>query len=474
MYLAFARFLLWRADLLPAEFLNALRELGEFPPVPRDTVVALLQRELGDAGEELIWQMEDKPVWSTLSRTAYLSWHRGQIVVVQVAREPVSDTALRDFEAGIAALGHPDLRHLTSPRILRDFRQWLRNGESMERERSYLEVLGRSRGSTLVDYPELIPEISTNRVLCWPWVEGEPVSAMIQRGVVDAVTKVAEAVLEQYFSLAIVDADLQLDSIVTPTGANRLTIRQIGRPISVPPPAVNLGMKYVAAVLEGNASMTVQTLLTMAVGQSTADLESELLNLMSGVEPELKVHAWYPGSAAALESNWRALARLHVTRQRPLYLDCLHRNLIAVGYWTGDAVSAGGNHVDTITEAQWPVLDRVLRINASQFLDAAAVKEWSVGLGLLTVGAMREANRLAEELRDNNLTWEVKSAEPDLHEDDKTGPPLRIVLSAGALLVALLVLLRWGSALRTPAPGLIPVLALCALAGLFWTVSKIR
>ena len=442
-------------------------------PVPRDEVIEALERELGDEAEGLIRQLEKEPVWSTLSRTAYLSWYQGQVVVVQVAREPVAEAELNDFEAGIASLGHPDLRHLRSAGVLKDFRQWLRQGDSTARERSYLEVLGRSRGSTLVDYPTLIPEISTNRILCWPWVEGEPVSAMIRRGTVNAVTRVAEAVLEQYFSLAIVDADLRLDSIVMPTGANRLAIRQIGRPLSVPPPAVNTGMKYLAAVLEGNASMTVQTLLTMAVGQSTADLETELLNLMSGIEPELKVHAWYPGSAAAVESNWRALGRLHVTRRRPLYLDCFHRNLIAVGYWTGDAVSAGGIAVDTIADAQWPVLERVLKINSSQFLEPGTLKEWSVGLGLFTFGAMREANRLAEELRDNNLTWEVKSSEPDLHQKERNRQSFRIVLAVCVLLSLLLVFLRWGSALHGPPPALMAMLALTALAGLFWLVSKI-
>jgi hypothetical protein len=215
----------------------------------------------------------------------------------------------------------------------------------------------------------------------------------------------------------------------------------------------------------------------MAVGRSTASLESELLNLMSGIEPELKVKLWYPRSAAAFESNWRALAKLEVTRPRPLFLDCLHRNLIAIGYWTGDAVSAGGMHADTIAEAQWPVVQRLLQTNVSKFSNPAVVREWSMGLGLLTFGAMREANRLAEEFRDNNLTIEVEmgESEPDIRQANSRhgNRTLRLSILVGCLLVTLLASLRWGSTLAQPAAGLALAVALGALIGLFWVVAKI-
>lgn len=469
VYLAFARFLMWRADLLDAESINLLRRMNPvFSAVPRDKVAALLRLELGETGGDLARQMEEQPVWSTLSRTAYLSWHQGTMVVVQVARDPFPESALADFEAGIGYLRHPDMRRVAAPRILAEFRQWLRGGESIALERSYLEVLGRSQGETLVDYPAPIPEISTANLICWPWVEGETAGSLIGRGQTDAVTRVAVAVLEQYCNLAIIDADLQLDAIVLPTGGDRLAIRRIDRPLSVPPPAVNLGMKYIAAVQEGNASMTVQTLMALAVGQSNASLESDLMNLMSGIEPELKVHAWYPGSAAAFESNWRALDKLKVSRPRPLYLDCLQRNLIAVGYWTSDAVAAGGKPVDTIAEAQWPVVARVLRLNAGQFLNPAVLQEWSAGLGLLTFGAMREANRLAEELRENNLTVEVEEDTDLRANENKAGPGSGVAVLAACLLIALLGALRWGSGWAALA------LALVALAGLAGVIAKVR
>ena len=43
----------------------------------------------------------------------------------------------------------------------------------------------------------------------------------------------------------------------------------------------------------------------------------------------------FPPSAAIFEGNWRALARTGA--EKPLFLDIMHRNLIAVGYWNAES-----------------------------------------------------------------------------------------------------------------------------------------
>jgi len=471
LYLEFGKFLQWRADLLGPEFLEALHQIrSTIPPVPRDSVVALLRRELGSGCEALVEQMEAEPVWSTIARTAYRSWYKGDIVVIQVARDPVPDTDLAEFEAGIKFLGHPHVSNVTAPGILAEFRQWLRQAESCATERSYLEFLGRNPGQTLVDYPLLIPELTTASVLCWPWIQGQPVSSMVRRGSVEAVIQVAVAVLEQYCSLSIIDAELDWDSMVIPRDGERLAVRRLNRPLAVPPASVTAGMKYVASVLEGNAAMTVQMLLNLALGKSTGGLDSALLGLMSAIEPELKVGLWFPASASAFESNWRALARLEV--KRPLHLSCLHRNLIATGYWTAEAVAAGGTATDTIAEAHWPVVARLLKLNSSQFTDPAVISEWCVGLGLLSFGAVREANRLAQEVRENNLTMGVETGETQQAPGRPRGRS-RIIVVIGCLLMTLFVALRAAHGLPQPAQFLTRSVAVAALVALYWVVAKI-
>jgi hypothetical protein len=174
-------------------------------PVPVEAAAALLRRELGRDDDELARWMKTVPVWSTRSRTAYLSRYKGSQVVVQVAQEPVHESDLASFETDIRSLGLPAVSHIATPAVLAEFRQWLRQSESCSAERSYLEIINRHRGETIADCPALICELTTDNVLCWGWVEGEPVSSLVRRGEVEAVTQVAIAVLEQYCSLSIID-----------------------------------------------------------------------------------------------------------------------------------------------------------------------------------------------------------------------------------------------------------------------------
>ena len=119
VYLAFAEFLLWRADLLGVDYLIALRGIRRnYPPVPRDTCRGITASRAGRKGDELAQRMEAEPVWSTISRTAYLS-STTEPIVVQVAREPVPESALAEFETGIRIweirMAPPSARHASLP-----------------------------------------------------------------------------------------------------------------------------------------------------------------------------------------------------------------------------------------------------------------------------------------------------------------------------------------------------------------------
>ena len=155
-----------------------------------------------------------------------------------------------------------------------------------------------------------------------------------------------------------------------------------------------------------------------------------------------------------------------------MFLNCLHRNLIATGYWTAEAVAAGGAAMDTITEAHWPVVDRVLRRNAAQFLEPIVITEWTVGLGLLSFGAIREANRLAEEIRDNSLSMEVDSGGGQRASLRSSKENLGGTVLIACLVAAVLAALRWGVALAQPVQRFAIAAAYAALVALFWVVAK--
>jgi len=314
--------------------------------------------------------------------------------------------------------------------------------------------------------------LSNDDVLCWDWVEGEPVTSLICHGNVDAVTKVAIGVLEQYCSLSVIDGEFSCDAMaISSEEPPQLVFRRFNRPVEVPLAMVDVGMKYFAAVLEGNSLAAAQALANLTFGRPVASLERDLLGLMAASEPELKGDLWFPESAGAFEGNWKAATGLQV--DRPLYINCLHRNLMAIGYWTGTAVQSGGTATDTITDAHWPVLEQVLKTNASRFLKPAVVTEWSVSLGLLGLRTVRETGRLAEEIRDNNLMMDVEIGERPSGAAPKVGHNVRVGVSIACLLAALLAIIRYG--------GTVPHLQVIVVAigsalmlALFWSFAKLR
>jgi predicted unusual protein kinase regulating ubiquinone biosynthesis (AarF/ABC1/UbiB family) len=235
LYAAFGRFLGWRADLLDSSFIGNLRHLRlNLPVVPVSTVQRIIRRELGAAAVELADHLEDSPVWNTLSRTAYVSRYRDQPVIVQVARDPVSEESLAAFEKGLRALSRPEVAGMVTPAVLSQFREWIRNSESLTRERSLLDALGNYAGETLAEYPRVIPELTTSSILCWPDVPGRPVSELIARGDTQTVVLIASAILEQLYSLSIVAADLDLDAMFVGPN-NRLHFRWLSGALSVLP-----------------------------------------------------------------------------------------------------------------------------------------------------------------------------------------------------------------------------------------------
>ena len=445
LYAAYGRFLCWRADLLRTEYLGRLRHIKvATDPIPVPEFGSLLSRSSATRGAALASALETTPCWNTLARCAYRAQFQGRVIAVQVARDPIPDSAFESFEIGLRLIQEDRLREAMTPRVLAGFREWMRIPDSPARERSYLVALGAMRERTLAQYPVLIPEISTERVLCFEWVDGESVAAGIANGSAEVVGRVAEYVLEQFCSAAAVDADFDTDSmVVTPSG--KLALRRANRLLAIPAPLMHAGLKYISAVLASNAPGAAQMLVRLAVGSSNLTLEARLLDELSNLEPELKINLQFPASAAVFEGNWRALKRTGA--RTPLFLDMLHRNLIAVGYWTAetapppatpDAIAAAP---DPIAAAQWPVMGRILRERLSDMVSRETASDWFIGSGLLFFESMRQINRLAEGLRENDISVGVDLQQGE--DSGKTDERIRLGIFVGMLLLIFLGSLRF-------------------------------
>jgi hypothetical protein len=461
---AFAAFLRFRADLLEPEFLDALRGVRETAPaLDAAQRAAALLAAFGSRSPELLATLDPEPLWSTVSRCAFAGRWKGERVVVQIAREPLTDQVLEAFEKKAMAICAAGAKGAADTSLLHQFRRWIRLADDPARERSYLNAAAGLRAS--VDYPVPIPEISAARVLSWRWTEGTALDRLFKARDAGAVMKFAEMVLEQICVLAMVDADIDTSQIVMSGG--RLTVRRANRLDAIPPPQVRTSLRYVSAVLSANSPVAVRSLLKLAWGRVAVEHEARMLDELSGLAPELKGDRRFAPTANLFETNWRALTK--VNGARPLHVDTMHRNLLSVAYRNAEACP----DTDCLTDAQWPVVGRLLRLRLGNMFDRQTISEWFVGSGLLLIESFRQANRLADEFRDNEVAVGVDQSPRGEEHEREANRSTGVWILIGVFFVMFIVSIRWAAVLPTPYSTAGTVVAVIGALGLFWTVSRV-
>jgi hypothetical protein len=424
---AFAAFLRWRADMLPRGWVRAFEQAREAAPVSRSEADAFLRQELGARGEELGAQLDKEPCWSTRARWAFRSRFEGRPVVMEAAREPVSAAEFRDFEREVSRLaGAPP--SAVSSSALKQFRQWLSLTDDLARERAYLEAAGEFRTHTSFLFPEIVPSLCSGRVLSFTWIDGTPVSSRIASGGAKLGGQLAELVLELAGVLGMIDGDLDLEDVAIADGG-RLAVRRWNRFIAVPPGLRLAVLKYLCGAMAGESPRAARMLVRLALGFDSESALASLRRALASVEPELKGELRFPASATMFESHWRALRSIN--RNPPLYLDCLQRNLHAVGHWCSEAAPQSIDG-DPLAEAQFAVLGRVIRRRGEDLFQKDSASGWAWGAAMLPWKALRRMIRLAEAFGESEAPTGFNPAQA---EADTTAQNRRVLSFIGAALL---------------------------------------
>jgi hypothetical protein len=79
-----------------------------------------------------------------------------------------------NLEKGLGSLGHPELGGIVAPAVLLQFHEYIRNGESLARERSFLESVEQLSGRDSRRVSVRNPGALHFAILCWPVIEGVP------------------------------------------------------------------------------------------------------------------------------------------------------------------------------------------------------------------------------------------------------------------------------------------------------------
>jgi hypothetical protein len=228
-------------------------------------------------------------------------------------------------------------------------------------------------------------------------------------------------------------------------------------------------LKYVTAVLAGNSPYANHQLIRLGFGSSSTRSEARLYDELSNLEPELKINLHFPMSVGIFESNWRALARIR--RQRPLYLDALHRNLVATGYFDADTATGSGH--DAVADAQWPVVGRLVRARMVDLTSGDVGAQWILGSGLLALEGARQLTRFADGFRDNDLAFTFSPGHSE-EASRRANRGVRNGVLAAVLLMIFLICLRWAPRVPAPWSGAVAAAAVLSAALLLWLLWRIR
>jgi hypothetical protein len=133
-------------------------------------------------------------------------------------------------------------------------------------------------------------------------------------------------------------------------------------------------------------------------------------------------------------------------------------------------MAPNGLREDAIAEAQWPVLSRMARTRLGEMLNRETASDWFLGSGLLFFELMRQMNRLAEGLRETDLSLGVELE----RERDTTALHRRIRLGVfiGMLLIVFLGSLRFAIAVHGAWSAVFSAVAVACGFALFWFVSR--
>jgi hypothetical protein len=431
----------------------------DVPAIPRDNFALMLVEEFGGDGELLARGLDPLPCWSIPGRCAYRAAYGDAHIAVQLPRPLPTKAAVREFAFRLLASDAEAALPVLEPRVVRQFEDWLYTVDPPEKEYAFLATISKLHGRTQAQFPCLIPQFSTNRVLCWTWQQGEPLITALQNATPELSQSFAEAMLEQICVLSTVEGVLDVRAMaLSPEG--RIIVRRITRPLVVPIRRHQAVLRYLAATLSENTPEAAHWLLQLAGRDDAPRERSELLGAIAAMQPNLIRREPAPACAAAFEGNWRALCSIGIGP--PLFLTYLHRNLIA----------AGSHHAqDSLREAHAAVLGTMLRNSLRDISREDLAGEWAMGAGMVFLEGWRQVLRIAGDLRDGHLTQRYEAQSFDTPAARNRF--VRHAIFSAMLMLVFLACLRWGHTAAQPWSAVLLMLAAISSLALFWSVSRI-
>ena len=232
-----------RADLIPEPYLSKLGTLVDrVPPVPWEGIQRVIRDAYGADAESLFERIDPVPVAAASLGQVHRARWRGRDVAVKVLRPRIEAAVARDVVAARAisawaARRWPIPHVLGFAALVEEFAARISEEMDFRLEAEYAtEVRANFAGNERVVIPEVMHEMTRQRVLVLEYLHGTRVDRLEKEGV-DA-RRLASAVIEAYVQMMLVDGLFHADPhpgnlLVSPTG--QLVLVDFGMMVRVPP-----------------------------------------------------------------------------------------------------------------------------------------------------------------------------------------------------------------------------------------------
>lgn len=171
-------------DFLPKEFSAALQRLQkEAPPVPFDVITGQIESELGKPVAALFATLDEIPyAAASIGQVHRATTHEGRDVIVKVQYPGVDescDSDLKQLRMALRLGGLLKLPKESVDQLFAEIRLRLREELDYENEARNIALFRDfHRKDTWVHIPEVLPQLSTRRVLTMELVEGDHIEAV--------------------------------------------------------------------------------------------------------------------------------------------------------------------------------------------------------------------------------------------------------------------------------------------------------
>lgn len=190
-FIKFGQFFSIRSDVLPPEYCRELASLyDKVPPFPAEQARAIIERELGKPVEELFETFDDTAIGAASFGQGHLVTLKGEdagrLAVVKVSRPDSAeridtDGRLLKLIGWIVDLTSVLGQIKLSP-IFRDFARWTRREvHYMQEAKNADHLYEMTDWNVRQRIPHIYWEFTTNKVLTMEYLEGIPVSELIER-----------------------------------------------------------------------------------------------------------------------------------------------------------------------------------------------------------------------------------------------------------------------------------------------------